>query len=259
MIPLFDIWDEMLRFPRSVLSSGAAVKRIQKFSVLREDGTLYLWGKNPNYMPGKCLSNPFLPVIGETNGFLDLSIGSHKKAIQAENDSITLSEKETKSLSILENDRLDNQPVNLNMLVTTLLDTAALTGVTLNDTGHIVIPAGNQPGKYRMEYKICDKDETSVCDTAYIDVTITAVEPEQPKNPTPPRGGGGSGGGGYIPPSPEEPNLPVMTSAPVCTAAIKNIDDPRLVAYYEELGVIHATNPDRKLTRAEFIKLIINA
>ena len=45
----------------------------------------------------------------------------------------------------------------------------------------------------------------------------------------------------------------------MCVSIIKNLDDPRLVAYYDDLGVIDASNPDRRLTRAEFLKLVLNA
>lgn len=82
------------------------------------------------------------------------------------------------------------------------------------------------------------------------------------------------------PPTPSSPNLtpklptptvPVISlepkeplfSAPIvygqCVAAVKNLDDPKLLAYYDDLRVMNRTNLHRIITRAEFIKLVLNA
>lgn len=54
-----------------------------------------------------------------------------------------------------------------------------------------------------------------------------------------------------------------LFSAPVaggqCVAAVLNIDDPKIDAYYSHIGVQDSSNINRFLTRAEFIKLLLNA
>lgn len=44
-----------------------------------------------------------------------------------------------------------------------------------------------------------------------------------------------------------------------CISAVYNIDDPKVDAYYATIGVQDASNTERFLTRAEFLKLLLNA
>lgn len=44
-----------------------------------------------------------------------------------------------------------------------------------------------------------------------------------------------------------------------CDGELKNLTDPRLIAYYDDLNVINRTNLNRNITRAEFLKLVINS
>ena len=44
-----------------------------------------------------------------------------------------------------------------------------------------------------------------------------------------------------------------------CEVAIKDLTDPRMKPYYNELNVINQSNTNRTLTRAEFLKLVLNA
>lgn len=69
-------------------------------------------------------------------------------------------------------------------------------------------------------------------------------------------------------PTPKPTPTPVIEdtplfSAPViggqCVSAVKNLDDPKLIAYYADLQVINRENLNRTITRAEFIKLVLNA
>lgn len=46
---------------------------------------------------------------------------------------------------------------------------------------------------------------------------------------------------------------------PHCGGEVKNLTDSRLTQYYKEINVINTTNGNRRLTRAEFLKLAINA
>lgn len=44
-----------------------------------------------------------------------------------------------------------------------------------------------------------------------------------------------------------------------CVSPIKNLDDPKLLSYFNDLQIVDPSNPHRELTRAEFVKMIINA
>jgi hypothetical protein len=46
---------------------------------------------------------------------------------------------------------------------------------------------------------------------------------------------------------------------PECSNEVTNLTDSRLTPYYGEIGVINTSNTSRKVTRAEFLKLAINA
>ena len=42
-------------------------------------------------------------------------------------------------------------------------------------------------------------------------------------------------------------------------SGVKNLDDPKLIAYYQTLGVKNTENVNRPITRAEFLKLVLIA
>lgn len=44
-----------------------------------------------------------------------------------------------------------------------------------------------------------------------------------------------------------------------CEQAVKDLTDSRLVAYYDVLNVVNRTNLNRSITRAEFLKLVLNS
>lgn len=62
-----------------------------------------------------------------------------------------------------------------------------------------------------------------------------------------------------MPDIPKEP----LFSAPIingqCVSAVKNLDDPKLIAYYDDLRIINRENMNRQISRVEFIKLVLNA
>ena len=65
-------------------------------------------------------------------------------------------------------------------------------------------------------------------------------------------------------PAPELPedHVPILPSpglAGKCYSAIKNLDDPKLLAYYNKLQVNNLHNVNRSLSRIEFLKLVLNA
>lgn len=62
-------------------------------------------------------------------------------------------------------------------------------------------------------------------------------------------------------PNPDD-NIPLF-SAPIingqCVSAVKNLDDPKLLAYYDDLGVMNRDKLNRQIRRSEFVKLVLNA
>lgn len=94
--------------------------------------------------------------------------------------------------------------------------------------------------------------------------------------PAPGSGGGGGGGGSSTPPVTPvtvtatgviaPPAVDTPTEAllfpdflPHCGNEVENLTDSRLSTYYKDLGVINTSNGNRRLTRAEFLKLAINS
>lgn len=80
--------------------------------------------------------------------------------------------------------------------------------------------------------------------------------------PTPTNTGTTNSGTNQTPtPTPTPNPTPVIFPeyTKTCVDEITDLTDPRLADYYTELGVTNTSNPNRKLTRAEFLKLVLNA
>lgn len=171
------------------------------------------------------------------------------------------------TLRLLDNDIFDGTGATTEKVSVQLNDPNPLTGSYLNSvTGEYIVPPTTAAGTFQLTYTLCEIENPSNCSTANIIVTLKTPPPPPPPPlppPPPPLPSGPGGGSPKLPPSsppPDElPRLPIFTAAPSCTAAIKNIDDPKLRAYYDDLGVLDASNSDRKLTRVEFLKLVIHA
>jgi hypothetical protein len=63
------------------------------------------------------------------------------------------------------------------------------------------------------------------------------------------------------------PPVPTVTPAsaiifpnfvPMCSNEVTDLNDARLTAYYSTVGIVNRSNTGRKLTRAEFLKVILN-
>ena len=116
-------------------------------------------------------------------------------------------------------------------------------------------------------------------------VSNTSLHAKWKQKPQSSTGGGASSGGGsgspapvtppstgttVVPPkttTPEvkgdevvRPTTPIFTNfSKKCTQAVKDLTDPRLSDYYNALKVTNTTNLNRDLTRAEFLKLLLNS
>ena len=77
------------------------------------------------------------------------------------------------TVDILSNDRLNGNPVTKDQVNISIDNNGGLTGVSIDPTtGKLVVPNGTTPGTYTVTYKICDKANLTVCDTATVKITI---------------------------------------------------------------------------------------
>ena len=76
-------------------------------------------------------------------------------------------------VEVLGNDTLNGNPATKDNVTVTIDNNGGLTGLTINE-GKIVVPNGSTPGTYTVRYKICDKANPGVCDTAVVKITVTA-------------------------------------------------------------------------------------
>ncbi|WP_238934608.1 gliding motility-associated C-terminal domain-containing protein [Aurantibacter crassamenti] len=73
------------------------------------------------------------------------------------------------------NDTLNGVAVDDNDINITITDIDGLTGVTIATDGTITVPAGTTAGSYDVEYSICEKLNTSNCDTAIVTIVVAAA------------------------------------------------------------------------------------
>ena len=82
------------------------------------------------------------------------------------------------TVDILSNDKLNGNPVTKDQVNISIDSNGGLTGVAIDPTtGKLVVPNGTTPGTYTVTYKICDKANPTVCDTATVKITVPAIPP----------------------------------------------------------------------------------
>ena len=79
------------------------------------------------------------------------------------------------TVSILTNDTLNGNPATTSNVTITVTNDGGLTGLTVDSTGKLVVPNNTTPGTYTITYKICDKLEVNVCDTATAKIKVPSV------------------------------------------------------------------------------------
>ena len=82
------------------------------------------------------------------------------------------------TVDILNNDKLNGNPVTKDQVNISIDSDGGLTGVSIDPTtGKLVVPNGTTLGTYTVTYKICDKANPTVCDTATVKITVPAITP----------------------------------------------------------------------------------
>ena len=79
------------------------------------------------------------------------------------------------TVSILTNDTLNGNPATPSNVTVTIDNDGGLTGLTVDSTGKLVVPNNTTPGTYTITYKICDKANLNVCDTATAKIKVTGT------------------------------------------------------------------------------------
>ena len=79
------------------------------------------------------------------------------------------------TVSILTNDTLNGNPATTSNVTITVTNDGGLTGLTVDGTGKLVVPNNTTPGTYTITYKICDKANLGVCDTAVVKIKVTGT------------------------------------------------------------------------------------
>ena len=79
------------------------------------------------------------------------------------------------TVSILTNDTLNGNPATTSNVTITVTNDGGLTGVTVDSTGKLVVPNNTTPNTYTVTYKICDKANPGVCDTAVVKIKVTGT------------------------------------------------------------------------------------
>ena len=79
------------------------------------------------------------------------------------------------TVSILTNDTLNGNPATPSNVTVTIDNDGGLTGLTVDSTGKLVVPNNTTPGTYTITYKICDKLDANVCDTATAKIKVTGT------------------------------------------------------------------------------------
>ena len=74
--------------------------------------------------------------------------------------------------NVLTNDKVDNITATSTTAIPTLLTNGGLTGVTIDATGNVIVPANSATGTYTLTYKICENGNTNNCDNAQIIVKV---------------------------------------------------------------------------------------
>jgi len=93
----------------------------------------------------------------------------------AEDDTFTLNPGQTSTTSVVDNDVSNNLPAVIGQNVQISQISSSNPDIILNSNGQVVVGANVLPGIYQLEYRICNIDSPSSCDTAIIQVIVKGV------------------------------------------------------------------------------------
>ncbi|QTV05882.1 hypothetical protein [Faecalibacter bovis] len=131
--------------------------QLTAFSLLNVVNNIHVYNlridtKNSNGEGLACIGNPF-----------------------AEDDTFTLYPGQTSTTSVVDNDVSNNSPAVIGQNVQISQISSSNPDIILNSNGQVVVGANVLPGIYQLEYRICNIDSPTSCDTAIIQVIVKGI------------------------------------------------------------------------------------
>ncbi|MCD0175908.1 DUF11 domain-containing protein, partial [Deinococcus sp. 14RED07] len=81
------------------------------------------------------------------------------------------------TVTVLGNDTVGGATATTTNAAVTVQNNGGITGLSVNGSGQLVVPAATPAGTYTVTYQICDATVTTACDTATVQVTVDAPLP----------------------------------------------------------------------------------
>ena len=79
------------------------------------------------------------------------------------------------TVTVLGNDTVGGAAATTANTTVTIQNNGGITGLTVNASGQLVVPAGTPAGTYTVTYQICDATVTTACDAATVTVNVGAA------------------------------------------------------------------------------------
>ena len=166
--------------PLTVTATGEGVLSYQWFEATSPTATGTAVGSNsPSYTPSTSTVGSkfyYVEVTGSC-GTIKSAVAEIKvsSVIDAVDDPEVSVPRTGGTVSILTNDTLNGNPATPSNVTVTIDNDGGLTGLTVDSTGNLVVPNNTTPGTYTITYKICDKANLNVCDTATAKIKVPSV------------------------------------------------------------------------------------
>ena len=166
--------------PLTVTATGEGVLSYQWFEATSPTATGTAVGSNsPSYTPSTSTVGSkfyYVEVTGSC-GTIKSAVAEIKvsSVIDAVDDPEVSVPRTGGTVSILTNDTLNGNPATPSNVTVTIDNDGGLTGLTVDSTGKLVVPNNTTPGTYTITYKICDKANLNVCDTATAKIKVPSV------------------------------------------------------------------------------------
>ena len=171
---------DAIAVPLTVTATGEGVLSYQWFEATSPTAPGTAVGSNsPSYTPStSTIGSKFYYVeVTGSCGTVRSAVAEIKvpSVIDAVDDTEVSVPQTGGTVSILTNDTLNGTPATPSNVTVTIDNNGGLTGLTVDSTGKLVVPNNTTPGTYTITYKICDKADANVCDTAIAKIKIPSV------------------------------------------------------------------------------------
>ena len=101
------------------------------------------------------------------------------RIVHAVNDlAVTVDSAAQREVDVLQGDTNGGTAATTVNSVVSIQNAGGLTGLTVNSSGQLVVPAGTAPGTYLVTYLLCDQTLRTACASATVPITVTAPTPD---------------------------------------------------------------------------------